>query len=169
MKLIETKLQGVYIIELEHIRDNRGFFTRGYCREDLKKLGIDMEVAQYNFSYNKERGTFRGMHYQTPPFGEKKIVSCVKGLIYDIVLDIRQDSETLGKSEAFILSDNLFYSVYIPEGCAHGFQTMSDDAIVHYTMSAPYSEKHYYRVSYKNFGIKLPLLITNISEKDNEQ
>jgi dTDP-4-dehydrorhamnose 3,5-epimerase len=168
MKLIKTKIGGVNIIEMEHHKDNRGFFTRSYCYDELIKIGISMKIAQCNFAYNEKRGTFRGMHYQSQPFEEKKIVSCVKGLIYDVVLDIREDSETYGKWQAFILSDNLEYSLHVPKGVAHGFQTLVDNTIVHYMISTPYSKNHSCGVSYKKFNIDLPLKITNISEKDDE-
>ena len=167
MKFIKGNLDGVYLIELEHSRDHRGSFARNFCIEEFKKQGIDIQISQCSISYNKKSGTFRGMHYQIPPYQEKKIVSCVKGAIWDIVLDLRENSATYGKWESHILSDALICSIYIPEGCAHGFQSLSDDVIVHYMMSAPYSKEHSKKISYKKFNIGLTMPITAISDGDN--
>jgi len=134
MIFTETKIKGVYIIEPELLTDERGFFARSFCKEEFRKHGLETEIVQCNISYNKHKGTVRGMHYQVPPFEEEKIVSCTKGSIYDVVVDLRRDSPTYFKWIATGLSDNNFKMVYIPKGCAHGFQTLEDDAIVYYQM-----------------------------------
>ena len=167
MKFTKGILNGVYIIEPEPIIDERGFFTRSFCKEEFSKHNLETNFVQCNISYNKKAGTFRGMHYQEKPYEETKVVSCLNGSICDIVLDIRDYSPTYGKWEAHILSNAALYSLYIPKGCAHGYQTLSDDTVVYYSVSNPYSRAHSKGIFYKKFNIKLPLPITFISEKDN--
>jgi len=135
MIFTETKIKGVYLIEPELLTDERGFFTRSFCKEEFKKHGLETDIVQCNISYNKKKGTIRGMHYQVPPYEEAKIVSCTKGSIYDVVVDLRRDSLTCFQWVATELSDKNFKMVYIPRGCAHGFQTLEDDAIVYYQMT----------------------------------
>ena len=168
MKFIKGNLEGVYIIEYEPIKDTRGTFSRIFCEDEFLSHGLDPHLSQCSISYNKIKGTFRGMHYQKPPHEENKIVSCIKGLIYDIILDLRENSKTYGKWESHILSDALVCSLYIPKGCAHGFQTLLDNTTINYMMSKQYSKEHSMSVSYKDFDIGLPDPVTNISEKDNE-
>jgi dTDP-4-dehydrorhamnose 3,5-epimerase len=130
----ETKIKGVYIIEPELLTDERGFFARSFCKEEFQKYGLETDIVQCNISYNKKKGTLRGMHYQVPPFEETKIVSCTKGSIYDVVVDLRSDSLTNGQWVATDLSDKNFKMMYIPKGCAHGFQTLEDNTMVYYQM-----------------------------------
>jgi len=130
----ETKIKSVYIIEPELLTDERGFFARSFCKEEFQKHGLETDIVQCNISYNKKKGTLRGMHYQVPPFEEAKIVSCTEGSIYDVVVDLRRDSPTYCQWVATNLSDNNFKMMYIPRGCAHGFQTLEDDVMVYYQM-----------------------------------
>jgi dTDP-4-dehydrorhamnose 3,5-epimerase len=134
MIFTETKIKGVYVIEPELLMDERGFFARSFCKEEFQKHGLDFDIVQCNISYNKKKGTLRGMHYQVPPFEEAKIVSCTKGSIYDVVIDLRRDSPTYCKWIASNLTHENFKMVYIPKGCAHGFQTVKDDTMVYYQM-----------------------------------
>ena len=135
MIFTETKIKGVYIIEPELLTDERGFFARSFCKEEFKKHGLETDIVQCNISYNKKKGTIRGMHYQVPPFEEAKIVSCTKGSIYDVVVDLRGDSPTYCQWVASELSEKNFKMMYIPRVCAHGFQTLEDEAIVYYQMT----------------------------------
>jgi len=130
-----TAIKGMYIVEPEPLTDERGFFARSFCKEEFRKNGLETEIVQCNISYNKKKGTLRGMHYQVPPFEEAKIVSCVRGSIYDVVVDLRRDSLSHCRWFATELSEQNFKMVYIPKGCAHGFQTLEDDCMVHYQMT----------------------------------
>jgi len=135
MIFTETKIKGVYIIEPELLTDERGFFARSFCKEEFQKYGLETDIVQCNISCNKKKGTLRGMHYQSPPYEEAKIVSCTKGSIYDVVVDLRRESSTYCQWVATELSKKNFKLVYIPKGCAHGFQTLEDDAMVYYQMT----------------------------------
>ncbi|MEI6293413.1 MAG: dTDP-4-dehydrorhamnose 3,5-epimerase [Methanomicrobiales archaeon] len=130
----ETKINGVYIIEPELLNDERGFFARSFCKEEFAKYGFETDIVQCNISYNKKKGTLRGMHYQVPLFEEAKIVSCIEGSIYDVVVDLRRDSSTYCQWVAIDLSDKNFKMMFIPKGCAHGFQTLEDNTMVYYQM-----------------------------------
>jgi dTDP-4-dehydrorhamnose 3,5-epimerase len=124
----------MYIIEPELLTDERGFFARSFCKEEFQKYGLETDIVQCNISYNKKKGTLRGMHYQVPPFEEAKIVFCTNGSIYDVVVDLRRGSSTYCQWVATDLSDKNFKMMYIPKGCAHGFQTLEDNAMVCYQM-----------------------------------
>ena len=165
MNFIPTAIKGVFIIELDRKTDHRGYFARTYCIDEFKKAGIDFHVVQCNTSFNKIRGTVRGMHYQSHPYEEAKLVSCGKGSIYDAVLDIREGSETHGKWIGEILSDENSRMIYLPKGCAHGYQALADNTIVNYLVNIPYSQTHGLGTSYKQ--IRWPLPITAISEGDD--
>ena len=134
----KTDLKGVYLIEIEAIKDERGFFARSFCREEFEKYGLNSNIVQCNISYNKKKGTLRGMHYQVKPHEEAKIVSCVKGSIYDVIVDLRQDSPTYYQWFTVELSTENYKMLYIPEGFAHGFQTLEDNTVVFYQMSEFY-------------------------------
>jgi dTDP-4-dehydrorhamnose 3,5-epimerase len=168
MKFVETKLPGVYLIELEFLKDDRGTFARSYCAEELDDLGIEFSIVQANISVSKFAGTVRGMHFQEDPYAESKIVRCTQGAIYDVAIDLRQESETYCDWFAAELNADNRFALLVPEGCAHGFQTLSDDTEVHYLMSAPYRPDAATGVRYNDpaFGIDWPLDITNISERD---
>jgi dTDP-4-dehydrorhamnose 3,5-epimerase len=135
MIFTEIKIKGVYLIEPEFLNDERGFFARSFCKEEFQKHGLETDIVQCNISYNKKKGTLRGMHYQIPPFEEAKIVSCTKGSIYDVVVDLRRSSSTCCHWFAIELSEKNFNMMYIPKGCAHGFQTLEDDTTVFYQMT----------------------------------
>ncbi|MFA6988628.1 MAG: dTDP-4-dehydrorhamnose 3,5-epimerase [Candidatus Gastranaerophilaceae bacterium] len=169
MKFTETKLKGAYIIELEPIEDERGYFARSFCKNELKKPGLNSEIMQCNVSYNKKAGTLRGMHFQREPYGETKIVSCAKGAIYDVIIDLRENSDTFCKWEAFELTEDNGKMLYIPAGFAHGFQTFVDDTIVYYQMGNFYNPEYADGVRWNDpkFNIKWPDCESKIiSEKD---
>ena len=171
MIFTETKIKGVYIIEPELLTDERGFFARSFCKEEFRNHGLETDIVQCNISYNKKKGTLRGMHYQVPPFEEAKIVSCTYGTIYDVVLDLRKDSQTCCQWVATDLSDNNFKMMCIPKGCAHGFQTLEDDAMVHYQMMDFFHPEGASGVRWDDprFKIDWPIIQTVIvSEKDQK-
>jgi len=168
MKFIETKLKGAYIIEIEPIEDERGFFARTFCIEEFKKNGINFSIVQCNISFNKKKGILRGMHYQVAPYQEAKIVSCTSGAIYDVIIDLRKKSLTYCQWFAVELSAEAYKMLYIPEGFAHGFQTLEDNTAVFYQMSEFYHPECARGVRWNDpvFGIKWPLLVKIISKKD---
>ncbi len=134
----ETRFNGVYLIYLEKINDDRGFFARTYCEKEFVAQKICFPIRQSSISFNKRKGTLRGMHYQIFPHEEAKIISCLHGSIYDVVVDLRIDSPTYGQWIAFAMNAQDFPMIYVPKGCAHGFQTLEDDTVVLYWMSEFY-------------------------------
>lgn len=166
----ETGLKGAYIIELEKLEDERGFFARSFCQREFQEHGLNTRIAQCNVSYNKKKGTLRGMHYQAKPFEEDKLVSCIRGTIYDVIIDLRPNSTTYGNWFASELRADSYKIIYIPKGFAHGFQTVDDDTIVYYQMSEFYVPEYAQGVRWDDpaFGIKWPYATPAIvSEKDS--
>ena len=135
MKFTETALPGAYILEIELLRDERGFFARTWCREEFQAIGLSTVVQQNSISFNQKRGTLRGMHYQAPPKEEVKLVRCTRGAIYDVILDLRTDSSTFCRWCALELTADNGKMVYVPAGFAHGFQTLADESEVSYQIS----------------------------------
>jgi dTDP-4-dehydrorhamnose 3,5-epimerase len=164
----ETILKDVFIIEAEKVKDERGFFARIFCEQEFKKYGINFRVAQCNVSFNKKKGTLRGMHYQAPPYTEAKLVRCTKGAIYDVVIDLRSDSPTFKRWIAVELNEKNRCMLYIPKGFAHGFQTLVDNTEVFYMMSEFYHPEYARGVRWNDpaFGIKWPIEVTAVSKKD---
>ena len=138
MVFIGTKLKGAYIIELEKYRDIRGFFARTFCQHEFEVHGLNIRMAQCSTSFNERKGTLRGLHYQAPPHAEVRLVRCTRGAIFDVIVDLRPGSPTLKQWVASELSAENHRMVYIPEGFAHGFQTLEDDSEVFYQMSEFY-------------------------------
>jgi dTDP-4-dehydrorhamnose 3,5-epimerase len=138
MKFIETKLKGAYLIEPDLIRDNRGFFARSWCQKEFTDNGLNPNLVQCNISFNHNQGTLRGMHYQIAPYEEAKVVRCTAGAIYDVIVDLRPDSETFKQWVALELTAANHQALYIPVGMAHGFQTLVDNSEVLYQMSEFY-------------------------------
>ena len=167
---MESQIQGVWIIDAEPLQDERGFFMRSFCKKELLEHGLNMEIVQSNTSYNKQKGTIRGMHYQIHPFEEEKKVSCIRGSIYDVAVDLRRDSPTYLKWHAEILSEDSHRMLYIPKGCAHGFQTLKDDCVVYYEVSGYYNPKFEHGTRWNDplIDIKWLLPVTKISEKDQK-
>ena len=164
----ETCLKGCYLLELEKISDQRGGFSRSFCTEEFKSHGLNPTILQCNISFNHRKGTVRGMHFQKAPKAEAKLVRCTKGAIYDVALDLRADSPTYCQWIGVDLKEDNGRMLYIPEGFAHGFQSLIDDTEVFYQMSESYSPEHSAGVKWDDscFGIEFPLEITCISEKD---
>lgn len=168
MKFTESILKGAYLIEPERNVDERGFFARTYCSHEFDRQGIDFSPAQCSVSFNKKRGTLRGMHYQDRPHAEAKLVRCTMGAIYDVIVDVRPESPTYGRWVSVELSSENRLAMYVPEGFAHGFQTLTDDAEIYYQMSKPYVPQVTlgFRWNDPQFGIHWPLDVCVISERD---
>jgi dTDP-4-dehydrorhamnose 3,5-epimerase len=168
MKFFETKLKDAYIIEVEKNIDERGFFARSWDINEFKKNKINEKIVQCNISFNKKIGTLRGMHFQKKPYQESKLVRCTKGKIYDVIIDLRKESDTFKKWTSIELSENNFKMLYVPKGFAHGFQTLEDNTEVFYQMSEFYKPKYSsgYRWDDNIFKIKWPITPPIISDKD---
>ena len=168
MEFTKAKIQGVIVIEPEKIKDSRGFFARSWDFNEFKKNGLNTKIAQCSISYNKKRGTIRGMHYQKKPYEEVKIVTCTTGKIFDVIIDLRPKSKTFKKWISGELSQENQKSHYIPEGCAHGFQTLKKDTTIYYQISQKFKPKNYMGLRWNDpsFNISWPLRPTNISKKD---
>lgn len=168
MLFIETKLAGVYIIELEKIEDDRGFFARTFCQREFEAHGLNPRIAQCSVSFNRRKGTLRGMHYQAAPYEESKLVRCTMGAIYDVAVDLRPDSLTHKQWMAVELTEDNRRALYIPAGCAHGFQTLVDDAEVYYQISEFYHPEVAKGIRWDDpaFAITWPLPDPVLSERD---
>lgn len=158
MKFVPTKLQGAYLIEIEAHEDERGFFARSWCEQEFSDNGLNPCVKQCNISFNHKKGTLRGMHYQAEPDAEVKLVRCTRGAIYDVIIDLRKESDTFKQYVGFELSASNHRMLYIPEGFAHGFQTLEDDVEVLYYMAHQYVPKAARGVRWNDpaFGIVWP-------------
>ncbi len=169
MNFKKTPIQDVVLIEPEKHEDDRGNFCRTFDKNQLFHQYIDFTIVQTSLSFNKKKGTLRGMHYQDTPYMEEKIVQCVKGSIYDVILDLRPYSKTYNKWHCFKLNENNNYLLYIPIEVAHGFQTLEDNTTVLYYMNQEYHSESAKTIQYndKKYNIKFPLPITSISENDN--
>lgn len=170
MKFHETKLKGSYMIQYEPFHDERGYFERTFCKKEFEDHGLGSTVVQCNASYNKHKGTLRGMHYQVAPYEEIKLVRCIAGSIYDVIVDLRPGSPAYCQWFATELSSTNGRAMYIPEGFAHGFQTLEDNSMVLYNMSSFYSPGHARGVRWNDpaFNIKWPYNDPIISRKDSE-
>lgn len=158
MKISPLEIQGAYLLEMEEFKDNRGSFARQFCKKELAEFGIDFDIKQCNLSKNYKKGVLRGMHYQKEPYPEIKMVSCFKGKIYDVLVDIRPNSSTYLKWVATELSENNGKMLYIPSGVAHGFMTLEDNSIVYYQLGEFFMPEYYSGVRYNDpkFNIKWP-------------
>lgn len=168
MKFVPTPLAGVYLIELEPLEDERGFFARSFCQNEFKAHGLDPVVAQCNVSFNRKRGTLRGLHYQAAPHAEAKVVRCTRGAIWDVIVDLREDSRTTRQWHAAELTAENRRAFYIPAGFAHGFQTLVDDTEVLYQMSEFYHPELARGVRWddRTLAIRWPIKEAIISSRD---
>jgi len=166
----ETKLKGAFIIEPERLEDERGFFARTFCQKEFENRGLNPKVAQCNISFNKQKGTLRGMHYQAAPYEEAKLVRCTKGAIYDVIIDLRPCSHTFKKWLAVNLTAENCRMLYIPEGFAHGFQTIETNTEVFYQMSEFYHPESARGIRWNDpvFGIEWRIENPIISTKDQQ-
>lgn len=168
MKFVPTHLSGSYIIELDPLSDERGEFVRTWCSKEFADAGLCVEYAQSSISRNKKTGTLRGMHFQQSPNEEVKVVSCIGGAIYDVIVDIRPNSPTYCQWFGVELSENGNRCLYVPEGFAHGFITLTDNANVHYQISTPYAPESASGLRWNDaaFSIEWPIKPKVMSEKD---
>lgn len=168
MRFSTTDLPGVYLIELEPQHDERGYFARTFCRDTFREAGLVAEFPQWSVSFNRDRGTVRGLHFQRPPHSETKLVRAARGAIFDVIVDIRAESPSRGRWIGLELSAASGRQVYIPDGFAHGFQTLMDETEVEYAISVPYAPGFGAGCRYDDpaFGISWPLAVSTISPKD---
>jgi dTDP-4-dehydrorhamnose 3,5-epimerase len=168
MTFTPTTLQGSYIIEATRSGDDRGWFARTYCADEFSQIDHKGEWVQMNHSYTAKKGTVRGMHYQLPPYREIKLVRCIRGKIFDVIVDIRKDSSTFLKWFGAELTDSAMNMLYIPEGFAHGFQTLTDDCELIYHHSEFYTPGAEGGIRYNDpmVNIRWPLDVTIISDRD---
>lgn len=165
---IDTPLSGLKVIQRKAIEDDRGFLSRIFCAEAFAEYGFKKTINQINQTLTRQKGSVRGLHYQLPPHAEIKLVSCIKGEVLDIAVDLRKNSPTFLHWYGEILSESNKRSLLIPEGFAHGFQTLSDDCELLYLHSAPYVKESEAAINVVDpkLAITLPLAITDISERD---
>jgi dTDP-4-dehydrorhamnose 3,5-epimerase len=168
MRFTPTSLSRAYVIEPERLVDERGFFARTWCRREFQARGLNPDLAQCNISFNRKAGTLRGMHYQEAPHQEAKLVRCTAGAVYDVIVDLRPDSATFKRWQAVTLTSENRRMLYIPEGFAHGFQTLVDDAEVFYQMSHCYRPESArgFRWDDPAFHIEWPVTAAVVSPKD---
>ena len=169
MIFTEIGLEGAYLIDLEKLHDERGFFARGYCSKEFASHGLASRVVQSNVSFNWKKATLRGMHYQISPYVESKLVRCTRGAIYDVIIDLRPESMTFKQWIGVELTEGNYRMLYVPGGFAHGFQTLEDRTEVIYHVSEFYTPKAEQGIRYNDpaFKIRWPLEVQVISRKDN--
>jgi dTDP-4-dehydrorhamnose 3,5-epimerase len=154
----KTKLPGAFIIEVQRLEDDRGFFGRSFCRHEFIERGLNPDVVQCNISFNRDTGTLRGMHYQAEPHDEEKLVRCTRGGLYDVIVDLRKESPTYKQWIAVELTEENCRMLYVPKGFAHGFQTLTDNTEIFYQMSEFYHPESACGVRWNDpaFGIQWP-------------
>jgi dTDP-4-dehydrorhamnose 3,5-epimerase len=165
---IETELKGACVIEIEKLNDHRGFFARAWCQKEFEEHNLVSRVKQANVSYNKKKGTLRGMHYQLSPYEETKLVRCTRGSIYDVIIDLRPGSPTYTQWFGVELTAENYKMLYVPENFGHGFQTLEDDTEVTYQVSQFYTPGSERGIRWDDpaFSIVWPSAVQVISDKD---
>lgn len=168
MNFTETPIAGAFVIDGERLEDDRGFFARTFCEDELRARGLESHVAQCSVSWNRLRGTLRGLHYQAPPHEETKIVRCTHGAIWDVIVDLRSDSKTYRQWTAVELTHENRWALYVPRGVAHGFITTTDETEVLYMMNATYVADAARGVAWDApaFAIQWPIEPVVISDRD---
>lgn len=168
MKFEKTLLEGAYVIELEKIVDDRGFFARAWCKDEFAKHSLTNRTVQANISLTKAKGTLRGLHFQIAPYEEAKVVRCTRGAIYDVIIDLRPQSPTFKNWFGVELTADNYRMLYVPERFAHGFQTLQDETEVYYEISEYYVPDAARGIRYDDddFSISWPLPVVNLSEQD---
>ena len=169
MKLSETPIAGAWLVDLAPLRDERGHFVRSYCRDTFMAHGIEVSWVQSNLSFNTEKGTLRGLHYQTAPYEEAKLVRVSRGRIFDVIVDLRPDSPSFGQTFSCTLDSDSMRSLFIPTGIAHGFQTLEQNTEVVYMMSEVYSAPHAVGLHWQDpdLAIAWPLPCPVVSPRDS--
>lgn len=168
MKFTPLPLEGAYRLDLERKGDSRGFFARLFCEEEFAGHGLPKDWSQCNVSHSAAKGTVRGLHFQRPPRADAKLVKCMQGAVFDVIVDLRQGSQTYGRWTSVTLTAQGGEMIYIPEGFAHGFQTLTDDADLLYFHSKSYSPQHEGGLLFndRDLGIVWPLEIGTLSDRD---
>ena len=171
LKITKLKLDGTYIVEPKPFIDTRGIFSRYFCKRELKNTLQDREIVNINYSKNYKKGAVRGLHYQKPPHAEMKMPRCISGKVLDIFVDIRINSKTFLKSDSVVLSEANQKMLIIPEGFAHGIQSLEDNSQILYLSTEYFYGEHEGLLNIKDphLNIKLPLTISDISEKDDQE
>jgi dTDP-4-dehydrorhamnose 3,5-epimerase len=165
-----TPLAGAFVIDLKKIADDRGFFARAWCRDTLAANGLNPNQTQVNVGFSHRKGTLRGMHFQKAPHAEVKIVRCTRGAVFDVAVDLRDDSATRGQWFGVELTADNHKQLYLPEGFAHGYQTLEDNSEIEYSTTHAYAAASASGVSHDDpaFGIRWPLPVSVISEADRK-
>ena len=164
----ETEVRGAFVLELERVEDERGFFARTWCQKEFQMHSLVSHLVQTSISFSKKKGTLRGMHYQAPPYEEAKLVRCTRGAIFDVVIDLRPESPTLNQWIGIELTPDNYKMLYAPENCAHGYVTLEDSTEVTYLISQFYRRDAEQGVRYDDpaFGVRWPIEVQIISRKD---
>jgi dTDP-4-dehydrorhamnose 3,5-epimerase len=170
MIFTETRLKGAFIIDLDRKRDERGFFARAFCQKEFREHGLRPIIAQANLASNAKKGTLRGMHFQYPPAAESKLVRCTRGAILDVIVDLRPESATYLEHVAVELNEDNMRALYVPERCAHGYQTLRDNTDTSYQVGEFYTPNAEGGVRYDDtrLGLRWPLPVSVISSKDHQ-
>jgi len=170
MEFTETSLTGAFLVGLSKITDDRGFFARAWCKDEFAKHGLNPNMMQLNTAFSHKKATLRGLHYQEAPHAEAKFVRCTKGAIFDVIVDLRDGSPTKGQWFGAELTADNGRMMYAPEGFAHGYETLTDDAEMYYLTSASYAATAARGIRYDDpaFGIVWPLPIAVVSEADTK-
>ena len=170
MKILENPFKNAFVLQTEPYIDHRGKFGRIYCQDELKQIGHYKQIVQINHSLTRKSGAIRGMHFQHPPKAEIKMVKCLRGSVFDVIVDLRRASDTLLQWYGEILSDDNLKMMYVPEGFAHGFQTLEEKTELLYLHTEFYSPEHEGGVRYNDprLNISWPVEVTEVSEKDQE-
>ncbi len=168
MKFRETELSGAYIIDIEPSKDDRGLFARAWCQKEFEAHGLSSSIVQANISQNRKRGTLRGLHWQRQPYAECKLLRCTRGSVYDVIVDLRRDSDTFRSWVGVELTEQNHRMLFVPENFAHGFQTLEDNSEIFYQVTQFYTPDAEWGARYDDpaFAIDWPLDVTAISEKD---
>jgi dTDP-4-dehydrorhamnose 3,5-epimerase len=168
MIFTETNLKGAFVIQIQRLEDERGFFARTFCQNEFREHGLNTNLSQCNISHNRKRGTLRGMHFQAAPYAEAKLVQCMHGSIHDVIVDLRVNSPTYLSHIGVDISADEHNLFYVPEGFAHGFITLEDDTDIFYQMSEFYtpSSARGFRWNDLVFDIRWPLQPSIVSERD---
>jgi dTDP-4-dehydrorhamnose 3,5-epimerase len=169
MRVVDTPLPGLKVLEIERIEDSRGFFARTFCTEEARSTGLEVAVAQCSISFNLSANTLRGMHWQAPPHGEDKFIRCTRGAIFDVAIDIRKNSPTFGQWFSIKLSADNRKSLYVPAGFAHGFLTCEPNTEVYYQISKPFAPNFGRGLLWNDVGVGVewPSAPSVISDKDS--
>ena len=168
MKFVETRVPGVMVVESEPLEDERGSFARAFCDEEYREAGFPVRIVQCNTSFNRARGTLRGLHYQVAPAAETKVVRCTRGRVFDVAVDLRPESPTFCTWTGAELAPEDHRAHLIPEGCAHGFITLAAESEVFYLTGSPHSPEHARGVRWDDpaFAVEWPLRPSVISARD---